>query len=145
MRPLRVDANLFERLVDPCGTLLNGSAVPDVERVEDAVAHPSPGIERGNRILENHLYACAGFAQFPFAESGQLRRLELDGTRCRSGHLHDRASRCRLPTTTLSDDAERFPASDVETDARDGMDTTSTLHGELDHKIAHAENRIDVR
>ncbi len=114
------------------GALLPRAPLPDVERLHHDVAHLAARVERGDRVLEDHLHPRAGFAHHVPVHRGQLVALEAHRARCRPGELHDRPAGGALAAPRLADEAERLARADVEADAGHGVDDES---GAPDRKL----------
>ena len=82
--------------------------MPRADRFRQRVEHGHPGIERGVRVLEDHLEVDPLAPDLGIAHRGQLMPLEPDLSRSRPDKLHDRAAEGRLATTRFTDKAEDF-------------------------------------
>ncbi len=106
--------------------LLLGADLPDVERLGHDVDDPPARVERGDRVLEDHLHLRAQRAQVAAARASQLGVAEDDLARGRPsppGRWPGRWSTCRSPTRRRGR-ASR-PGCRVKRDAGHG------LHGAL--------------
>ena len=67
-----------------------------------------PRVERGVRVLENHLEIQPPLPDFRCRKSGQVFPIQNDGAGARRDELHDRAGKSRFPTAGLAHQTEDF-------------------------------------
>ena len=115
-----------------------------------------PRVERGERVLEDHLHAPAQRPQLRLAERRDVLPVELDAPGGRLVQADDRPPDRRLPAARLADEPERLAALDRQRDAVDGLDVADVpvehdpaLDREvdleivdLDERLAHATRRL---
>jgi hypothetical protein len=104
------------------------------ERVE----HRHARIERGVRILENHLEIRAGAAEFPALEPIQIPAFQDDTAGSRGNQLEDGAAERGFSAARFADEAEHFPFPQREGNAIDGLDRSDTAledESALDRKM----------
>ena len=101
----------------PAGAVAD--AVND-QRLGDDGADLQARVERGERILEDHLHLAAHGAQRPLVEGAEVRAVELDLAGGRLDQPQQRARQRRLATARFADDAERLAALHLEAHAIDG-------------------------
>ena len=95
----------------------------DQQRLADEVEQRHAGIERGERVLEDHLHLAAQRPQLRPAQPAHLDHRRRPVTRMRispAGRLdgpQDAARGGGLPAAALPDEAQRLPLVDVEVDA----------------------------
>ena len=73
-----------------------------------------PWVERGVRVLENHLEIQSPLTDFRCRESRQVFPIQNDGAGARWDELHDRAGKSRFPTTGLAHQTEDFALFQTE-------------------------------
>ena len=79
------------------------------ERFPDDLPDPQTGVERSERVLEDHLDLAVPRAQGPSAEVGDVLAVEQDSTARRRIEPGDKPSEGRLPGPGFADEAERLP------------------------------------
>ena len=93
----------------------------DLHRLGDDVADRHARIERGVRILENHLQVAAHLAHVAAVELGQILALKDDLALGRLVELQNRAAGGRLAATRLADEPQCLTLLDIERDAVDRL------------------------
>ena len=129
-----VDPDLVEhgaRRLDP---LLLGADLPDGQRLGHDVDDASARVQRGDRVLEDHLHLRPQCAQVAAAERRQLGLAEHDPARGGLLDLDDGPPGRGLAAARLADEPERLALAQGEGDAGDG------LHG----RVAPAEGDVEV-
>src|SRR5256885_14226690 len=96
---IRVETDHAQKLLNSLGLLLPACEVMDLDRLADDVAHGHARIQRGVRILEDHLHAAAHLAHLLAAELGELDAVELHLAGRRLLELEARAPSRRPPAT----------------------------------------------
>src|ERR1700716_728842 len=91
----------------------------DLERFADDVADGHTRIQRGVRVLEDHLHAAAHLPHVFATKLRELDAVELHLTRSRLVQLEDRAAGRRLAASGLAHEAERLALLDEEIDPID--------------------------
>src|SRR2546427_1860743 len=89
---VRVEAHDAQQLLHALGLLPASCQVMDLERLADDVAHRHPRVQRGVRILEDHLHPPAHPAHLLAAERGELDAVELHLSCGRLVELENRAA-----------------------------------------------------
>src|SRR5439155_1935561 len=120
---VRVPVRLIPRKPDQLEQLANalissGSRIRvlDAHRVADDAADGHAGVERRERILEDHLdLATVGTLLFG-GETADRLAVEQDLARRRRNELHDHPPGRRLAAARLADQSDRLAAADVEAD-----------------------------
>src|SRR5256885_15743653 len=116
---IRVETDHAQKLLNSLGLLLASCEVMHLDWLADDVAHGHARIQRGVRILEDHLHAAAHLAHLLAAELRELDTVELHLAGRRLVELEDRAPSRRLPATGLAHKAERLALLDEEVDPVD--------------------------
>src|SRR5919198_10596 len=93
-----------------------------LDRLADDVAHRHARVERGVRVLEDHLHPPAHAAHLLAGKARELGAIELHRAGGRLVELEDRAPRRRLAATRLADETKRLALLDEEIDAVDRAD-----------------------
>src|SRR5581483_4484729 len=93
----------------------------------DDAADGLAGIERGERVLEDHLHVPAPFAEGPALEVGDVLALELDGALRNVVQTHDHASEGGLAAPRLAHEPDGLARVDVEIHAVDGVHVADVL------------------
>ncbi len=91
----------------------------DLQRLADDVADRHPRVERGVRVLEDHLDPAPDRPQRRGAEAGEVDAVEEDAAVARLVEPDHRLRERRLAATRLADQPERLAALDAERDAVD--------------------------
>lgn len=109
------------RLFDPAqklgyavGHLRCREALMDAERIGQQIADPPMWVERGARILKDHLHLSPQRTQLTLGRVGNVAALELQRTGGDIGQTHQASAKGGFTATGLADDAKRFPRPDVE-------------------------------
>src|SRR5205823_8608872 len=105
-------AEQFAGTLSRCGRI---DAMRD-RPIGNDVTDLSAWIERGERILEDHLNAAALFAQRLSPDPGEIDVADTDGAGVGFDQSHDEACDRRFPGTGFADQAERLAAENVEVD-----------------------------
>jgi hypothetical protein len=108
-----------EHFRGPLQGLVVAGAPVQLDRLGDLLAHRHRGIQRGQRILEDHAdLVAADVAHVLVGEAADLLAVQLDaaaGDRPAGGQqLHDRQRGHRLAAPRLAHDAERLPGLQVQ-------------------------------
>ena len=102
-------------------------------------------VERRNRVLEDHLHACAGLAHVVTTHLGELASLEDHRSTGRPRQLHDGPAGGALAAARFADDAQSFAAQHIEADPADCIDLQAgATDRELDDEILDAQQHIIV-
>ena len=136
---LGIEPDGQQHLVDLLGPRLLVADLPDVEPLRDDVLDPPAGVERRDRILEDHLDLGAQAAQSLTRRGGQV--LAVEGHLATGGwrQLEDGLPGGRLAAAGLADEPEGLTGLDVDADIGDGVHLQSTTTGgELDHEVLDA-------
>jgi hypothetical protein len=135
-------ADGLEQLAHP---LRGDPAAREAVHAHRLADHPADGVarvERGVRVLEDHLHPPPERAQLRLTECGDVLPVEDDPAGCRLVEPQDRSPDRRLAAAGLSDKAERLPALDRERDAVDGFDVADVaVH---DHSAFDREPDLHV-
>ncbi len=102
--------NLFLQLASFVGAVY-------AQRLGHDFFHPHPRIERGIRVLKNHLQVLPQSADLGFAESGQIFSLKPNLPFGRLQQLQNHLAGGRLAAAGFSDDSQRFSAVHGKVDA----------------------------
>src|SRR6478672_178247 len=89
--------------------------------IGDDVADLSARVERGERILKNHLDAAALFAQRLSLDPGEIDVADTDGAGVGFDQPHDEACDRRFSGAGFADQTERLAPKNVETDFPGGL------------------------
>ena len=109
----------FEELSDSARSLRSRGKIENRERVADLLADPPPRVERGERVLEDHLQPHLVMRTSAAGQRLDLSTLEADRPRARCHHP-DRGARERgLAAAGLADETDDRPALHVEARAGD--------------------------
>ena len=92
------------------------------QRFGEDVEDRQPGIQRGDRILEDHLQVTAQLPAPLPGEGGDVTAEHLDGARLRGAKFEDLVQGRRLSRPRLADDAQRAALLYFEADSVDGAD-----------------------
>src|SRR5207244_7923389 len=96
----------------------------DGERVPDDRPHPPPGIQRADRVLEDHLDPLAQWAHPSPGEPRNVAPVETNRTGREVGEAGDATGQRRFAAGGLPHNSQRLALADLEADAIDGMDPT---------------------
>ena len=91
-----------------------------VQRLADDVAHGHARVERGQRVLKDHLHVAAVGAHAGLRQAGQVLAQPRHRSAGRLDQLQHGAAERGLAAAGLADDAQGFPRKQVEADAIDG-------------------------
>ena len=110
-------------------------------------AKPQPRIERGLRVLKNHLDARTQRAQFSFAEPADLDAIELDAAGGRLKQTHQQAAERGLAGAGFADEAEHRSTRHSEIDAfddlaQDGLAKQAAILRIAETKTAGADQNV---
>src|SRR5205085_1608775 len=111
-----------EQLADPSAGFPPAGEAVRPQRLADDPPDAVPRVERGERILEDHLHAPPQGSELAFAERRDVAAVEDDSAAGRPVEPQDRAADGRLPATRLADEAERLAAADRQRHVVDGAD-----------------------
>ena len=154
VRVLRREPDAPQQFPDPRGP---GRAVRhepmDVQRFADAFADGGPRIQRGGRILEDHLEHPPPRAQRFRWKRRDVLAVEEDGPRRRFDQAQHRAAECRLAAPALADQPHGLARIDGEVDLLDRLHRAARtreeapLQREADAQVLDFEqrHRADVR
>src|SRR5262245_31087487 len=132
-------ANRLQQLADSRARL--PPAGPDSVRPERLADDPPDAvawIERGERVLEDHLHPPAQRPQLPLAEACDVAPVEDDAAGGRVVEAQNRSADRRLPAARLAHEAESLPAPDRQRDAIDRADVADVAvedEAALDRKV----------
>src|SRR5262245_46392476 len=87
----RVEADAFEERGDSARALGAAGQAVDAQRIVERARDGRTRVERGQRILENHLEASAQLAQRLALRSGEIDTVEADLSAVRLDEAHDDA------------------------------------------------------
>ena len=110
---------LPEELRDPACPLRSRGKAENRERVADLLADPSPRVERGERVLEDHLQPHRVTRTRAAGQRLDLSTLEADRPRVRGHHPDGGARERGLAAAGLADETDDRPALHVEARAGD--------------------------
>ncbi len=133
------EADGREQFGHPLHPLRRRAKAMDVERLADLLADGQAPVERGERILEDHLHAGAGAPSGRLMRQRQRRAVEGDRTGIRGLEADQETARGRLAAARLADQAEGFAATDRQRDAVDRMDGAGPAEEAAAHGIAANE------
>ena len=102
----------------------------DVERLGDRFTDRHPGVEGGERVLEDDLDVLADLPHLPVGESHELTAVEADRAGRGRDQLQHRPARGRLPAARLADQAEGLSPADGEVDLAHRVDHTDLVADE---------------
>ncbi len=123
---LRAEAAQLQHVLDRALHAVLGLDVLQPERRADDGAHGVPGVQRGVRVLEDHLDVPAQRPDLPGAQVGDVHPLELHAAAGRFEQPGDQPAHCRLAAAGLADHAQGLPGVHREADPVD------RLHGPVD-------------
>ena len=121
---MRAQADAFEQARDPILAFLTLGDPVDDQRLADDVASGHPWIERGVRILVDHLHLLAVRHHRGRIQIGDVFAMHADPTLGRLQELQHGAAHGRLATATLAHQTERLAAFDVEGNTVDRINLT---------------------
>ena len=108
------------------------------ERLADDAPDAVPRVERGERILEDHLHSPAQRPQRPLSEFGDVTAVEDDAPRGRLVEAQDRPPDGGLTAAGLADEAKGFAAADRQrhtVDCADVADMAVKDDAALDREV----------
>src|SRR5690606_9551227 len=146
MRPaisgsIRIQANGFHDLTYP---RINTWALPYTQTLSNDVTHLAARIQRGDRILKDHLQARTGLAQRFTGQTGQIATLEQHLPAARWRQLHDGSADSGFAATGFTHEAQSFATSDIKTEIGNGLHgffACSKCYGQMLH-TEHNVGRI---
>jgi hypothetical protein len=118
-RVVGVEPDGGEQLPNPLPSLRLRADVVDVERLGDGVSRGHPRVERGVRVLEDHLEPTAQVLELPPVDGGDVRAVELDRARRGLVQPHDRPPGRALAAARLPDEAKGLALPELEADPVD--------------------------
>ena len=122
----------FEQRVDLAPRLVSRCrAAMEAQRLGDDVGHPPARVERGLRVLEDHLELRAQRAQPVFRQVGDVAPVEQQAARGRPVEPDQGAPQAGLAGAALADDAERVAGREREVDAVQNVDRRGRAEGRL--------------
>lgn len=124
---LRGETYLLEEPAHPGPSLGAVQVRVQAERLRHGVASGHPWIQRGQRVLEDHLDFAVRLPQRPLRKGGQLDVAERDRASGGLGEAGDAACQRRLARAALADDGEGLPRPDGEVDTVERRDTAVCL------------------
>jgi len=136
---VRREADLAEQFGDAGLAGLAGGDVVDREGLADDLPGGLPGVQRGERVLEDDLDVLAEPFQSFAAGLGDVLAVEPDGARGRLVEPRERPSEGRLATAGLADDPERFALVEREVHAVDGVDEPLVAEQPVDEPLLDRE------
>ena len=92
-----------------------------LQRLSDLNPEPTVWIERGKRVLEDHLHVTPGPAQLKAAEGADVCPVELDFAAVGLDQAQDRAPAGGLAAAGFADEGEGLAGGDGEADVLDGV------------------------
>src|SRR5690606_12413309 len=137
---LGVDADVAQDLGHPLVGALGPA--PDVQALAHDVDDPPPGVQRRDRVLEDHLHLRPQPAQLLGAEAAEVAPVEDDPAGGGRWRVHDRPGRRRLAAAGLADEPERLAPGDVEGHVGHRPDPASAADGELDDQVLDGEQDV---
>ena len=122
------------------------------QRLADDAADRVARVQRGERILEDHLHAPPERTHIPFAELRDVLPVEDDATAGRVVEAQDRSADGRLPAAGLAHEPERLAALDRQRDAVHRLDVAdvpvehdAALDREPDPQVVQLDQVRSVR
>ena len=94
----------------------------DLQRRGEDLADALAGVQRGLRVLEDHLHLAADRLHLPATGLGDVLAMEADRARGRRQQPHEHADQRRFAAPGLADDPERLTRVEMEGDVVDGVD-----------------------
>ncbi len=144
----RVEADHVEQLAHARPAIAARAHTVHDERLPDNVPDRHPRVQGRIGVLEHDLELAPHAPELGAVELGQLASLEHDRAAGRPHELENAVPRRRLPRAGLADEPDRLPRSDVEADARDGVDVVdgpldedAALDREALHEVADLQQR----
>src|SRR5262245_55397667 len=98
------------------------------QRPADDIDDAHAWVERGVRILENHLHMFAQLADFPAGEPQDISALEKHLARGSRKEARNQSCGRRFATTALTDQAERLSLRHTKRDLVHGLEHFGTTH-----------------
>jgi hypothetical protein len=145
-------ANDLEQLADALPHLAPRCEPMCAQRLAYDPPHAVAGVERRERVLEDHLHPPAQDAELALAEPRDVGPVEHDAPARRVVEPQDRAADRRLAAAGLSDEPQRLAAANLEADVVDGLDVTDVavehdarFDREVDLEILQLNERPAVR
>ena len=139
-----VEAHGVEDLADLGLALVGRADRPDVERLGHDLAHLAARVERGDRVLEDHLQLDPRRPQLVLGEAGELLPLEVDRPARGGRQLHDGAAGGGLAAARLAHEAEGLALGEVEADVGHRVHPASLAGRELHLEVLDAEDGVLV-
>ena len=115
-----VQSHPLEEFLYPRPGLVPAGQPVHFQGISDDLAHPLAGVQRSERILEDHLHLAAQRTQIATGAAHQFLALEAHRARRRRHQLQDRPAQCRLAATGFAYQAECFALIQGEADSVDG-------------------------
>jgi len=142
-RRVGVDAHRVQQLADAGPPLPVVADLPDAQALGDDVGDLPAGVERGDRVLEDHLEPGPGAPELLTPERGDLRAVEDDPSTRGARELHHGPSQWCSSTAGLADQPERLAGKDVEADPRHRVHLLDRPgHRELDDELLDPEQGV---
>src|SRR5262245_17306101 len=134
----------LEDLVDSTTSFLAAADAVADQRLLDDLEHAPFRIERGERILENHLHLATLLEQPASAQARELLTAKMHRAGDRRRGLQQCTCEGRFPRSGLADDPEGFPPIEIERYVGYGMHDAAApvaAQRKLLHDVADAKER----
>ncbi len=145
---LGAEPHYLEQFLHACEPLVLRHQVVDIERRTDDRADRLTRVQRGVRVLEDHLDVAADRLELARTGVGDIHTLEEDLTARRLVQPGDQPTGGGLAAAGLTDEAEGLPGLEREGDAIHRLDLaqglrdhTAGLDGEVHDQVTHVEKR----
>jgi hypothetical protein len=134
---LGVEADQLEQVLHRPLRAVFGLDLLQTERRTHDRSDGVPRVQRGVRVLEDHLHLAAQRTHAGCRQVGDVPAVEVDPTAGRLLEPGEHAPGGRLPAAGLADEAERLAARDGEVDAVDRLDCAdlATPHPARDREV----------
>src|SRR5581483_11391010 len=124
---LGAHAHELHQLLDLALDLVLRHGPVQAERRADDTADGLPGVQRGERVLKDHLHVPAPLAEGLALEVGDVLALELDRSLGCVVQAHDDPRERGLAASGLAHEPNGLPRVDIEVDAVDGVHVADVL------------------
>ncbi len=146
-----VEADRLQQFLHALGALVLGHQLVDLHRLGHDVAHGHAWVQRGVRILEDHLQVAPHLPHLGAVERGQVAAVEDDVAFGRLVELQDGASRGRFTAPRFADEAQRLAALDGEGNAVDrlhgadlALEDDPLREREVHLEVLHIQQRLTI-